>query len=103
VSGRVTDADGRPIPGAEVVAADSVTGQVKRATTDGEGAFLFRFDDGTAVVALAGQGSTRSFSQVAPPPEDIGGIEVYRPFTMPAQFGGFGARCGAVVIWTKGG
>lgn len=52
---------------------------------------------------VAGQGSTRSFSQVAPPPEDIEGIEVYRPFTMPAQFGGFGARCGAVVIWTKGG
>lgn len=51
---------------------------------------------------VSGLGIPRTFAEVAPPAEDIGGIEVYRPFSMPAQFGGFGAQCGAIVIWTKG-
>ncbi len=35
-------------------------------------------------------------------PVEVGGIEVYRgPASLPAEFGGSDARCGAVVVWTK--
>ena len=36
------------------------------------------------------------------PWSQIAGVEVYKgPATLPAEFGGSGGRCGAVVIWTK--
>ena len=35
-------------------------------------------------------------------PVEVGGIEVYQgPGELPPEFGGYDARCGAVVIWTK--
>ena len=35
-------------------------------------------------------------------PLEVGGIEVYKGLaSVPAEFGGPGARCGAVVVWTK--
>ena len=35
-------------------------------------------------------------------PSEIAGIEVYRgAASLPAEFSGYDARCGAVVIWTK--
>ena len=35
-------------------------------------------------------------------PVEISGIEVYKgPASLPAEFGGSDARCGAIVIWTK--
>ena len=36
------------------------------------------------------------------PWSQIAGVEVYKgPATLPAEFGGSDARCGAVVVWTK--
>lgn len=36
------------------------------------------------------------------PGSQLAGVEVYKgPATLPAEFGGSDARCGAVVIWTK--
>ncbi len=35
-------------------------------------------------------------------PFEVGGIEVYKgPASLPAEFGGSDARCGAVVVWIK--
>lgn len=35
-------------------------------------------------------------------PLEVGGIEVYKGLaSLPAEFGGFRNRCGAVVVWTK--
>ena len=35
-------------------------------------------------------------------PLEVGGIEVYKGLaSLPAEFGGFENRCGAVVVWTK--
>ncbi len=35
-------------------------------------------------------------------PIEIGGVEIYKgPASLPAEFGGSDARCGAIVIWTK--
>ena len=35
-------------------------------------------------------------------PVEVGGVEVYKgPASLPAEFGGADARCGAVVVWTK--
>lgn len=36
------------------------------------------------------------------PLNHIGGIEVYAPAEAPARFGGGGATCSSIVIWTKG-
>ncbi|MYC87204.1 MAG: carboxypeptidase-like regulatory domain-containing protein [Gemmatimonadales bacterium] len=36
------------------------------------------------------------------PGSQLAGVEVYKgPATLPAEFGGSDARCGAIVIWTK--
>ena len=36
------------------------------------------------------------------PWSQIAGVEVYKgPATLPAEFAGSNARCGAIVIWTK--
>ncbi len=33
-------------------------------------------------------------------PNDLEGIEVYRPAVVPAEFGGTDAMCGVIVVWT---
>ncbi|MGI8547230.1 MAG: hypothetical protein ACR2M1_07835 [Gemmatimonadaceae bacterium] len=36
------------------------------------------------------------------PPSEVAGIEIYLgPATLPFQFRGSSASCGAVVVWTK--
>ncbi|WP_420632688.1 carboxypeptidase regulatory-like domain-containing protein [Candidatus Palauibacter sp.] len=47
---------------------------------------------------LVGTGRVDSYAL----PAEVGGIEVYKgPASLPAEFAGSDARCGAVVVWTK--
>ena len=75
--GRVYDAmTEKPV----ATAAVSVTGHAQESASNRQGRFIL--------------------SDVLP--IGIGGVEVYKgPASLPAEFGGSDARCGAVVIWTK--
>lgn len=61
--------------------------------------------DGAAArlaTGISGRHDVNAFDNVAPPPEHIAAIEVYPGgATIPARWGGTGAACGVIVIWTK--